>query len=86
LVTNERKTVAIILVVKQIKSVKKAVCHASFLAISIVGFFLFNHITIADMLTSVSGKKDCIIIHEKVKTMWFVEKKINNVKTPIFNS
>ena len=73
MVTNERKTVAVILVVKQIKSVKKAVCHASFFAISIVGFFIFNHITIADMLTSVSGKKDRFIIHEKLKTMWFVE-------------
>ena len=62
MVTNERKTVAVILVVKQIKSVKKAVCHASFFAISIVIFFMFNHTTIADILTSVSGKKDYIII------------------------
>ncbi len=67
MVTNERKTVAVILVVKQIKSVKKAVCHTSFSAISIVGFFIFNHITIADMLISISGKKDRIIIHEKLK-------------------
>ncbi len=67
MVTNERKTVAVILVVKQIKSAKKAICHASFFAISIANFFMFNHINIADMLTSVSGKKDCIIIDEKVK-------------------
>ncbi len=51
MVTNERKTVAVILVVEQIESTKKAVCHASFSAISIVSFFMFNHITIADMLT-----------------------------------
>jgi hypothetical protein len=67
LVTNERKTVAAILVVKQIKSAKKAVCHASFFAISIVGFFIFNHITMADMLTYRYQEKKITIIDEKVK-------------------